>query len=703
MAVSVLHADTDDSCHPFLSDPEVIQWHTLLPKYIENDMTFALDIAKRDIEKVSMIPLNKVTFENTIAAFERSGNALSNFLSLVNNLEHASNSAELREVLNVVMPKSQEFYSSVFSNDDLWARIREFSETDEAKNLNEVDKKLLQIAIDSFKENGIDLPSEQRERLKEINMELSQLYRKHIENSLDARNGWEVYVDDVSELNGLPEDVISLLADDAKANGHDGYRISSNSVRFFQLSQIKNGELRNKIFNKMSAATTNPEYDNEAVLEKMLKLRDEYAKILGYNTYADFKLQHTMLKNGDNALAFVEKLHDGILEAFEDEKHEIEDFGVSLFGRNRRYISSSEMVYLFDKNKEAMLDFDNDDVRPYFSLENVIKGMFYVANQLYGIKFIEQKTFFSEDEFAVIPANYIPVWHKDVRYFSVFEESGEYIGGLCLDLHPRRSKRDGAWSNTLREWYIGDDGKWHHPIAVVYTNLPKSTLETPSLLSQQEAETLFHEFGHALHSLFGKTKYQSISGNSYVSSDFVEMPSQFMENFCRDRASLDTFARHYITNEPIPDVLFYKMMLLDKINLTASKMMDMLCYAKICLELHHKYDEYKDTDIVKKLGDVLESHRYEFFGSEPMSSTRIGSFPHIFSGEYSAGFYSYAWSKAMAIDIFNRFKEDGVLSRKIGEEFREKVLSKGATKEPDEMFRDFIGHDPNIELLFIKK
>ena len=361
------------------------------------------------------------------------------------------------------------------------------------------------------------------------------------------------------------------------------------------------------------------------------------------------------------------------------------------------------MVYLFDKNKEAMLDFDNDDVRPYFSLENVIKGMFYVANQLYGIKFIEQKTFFSEDEFAVIPANYIPVWHKDVRYFSVFEESGEYIGGLCLDLHPRRSKRDGAWSNTLREWYIGDDGKWHHPIAVVYTNLPKSTLETPSLLSQQEAETLFHEFGHALHSLFGKTKYQSISGNSYVSSDFVEMPSQFMENFCRDRASLDTFARHYITNEPIPDVLFYKMMLLDKINLTASKMMDMLCYAKIDLELHHKYDEYKNTDIVKKLGDVLESHRYEFFGSEPMSSTRIGSFPHIFSGEYSAGFYSYAWSKAMAIDIFNRFKEDGVLSRKIGEEFREKVLSEGATKEPDEMFRDFIGHDPNIELLFIKK
>ena len=361
------------------------------------------------------------------------------------------------------------------------------------------------------------------------------------------------------------------------------------------------------------------------------------------------------------------------------------------------------MVYLFDKNKEAMLDFDNDDVRPYFSLENVINGMFYVANQLYGIKFIEQKTFFSEDEFAVVPANDIPVWHKDVRYFSVFEETGEYIGGLYLDLYPRKSKRNGVYSKTLRHWYIDDNSKWHHPIAVVYTNFPKSTLETPSLLSQQEAETLFHEFGHALHSLFGKTKYQSISGNSYVSSDFVEMPSQFMENFCRDRASLDTFARHYITNEPIPDVLFYKMMLLDKINLTASKMMDMLCYAKICLELHHKYDEYKDTDIVKKLGDVLESHRYEFFGSEPMSSTRIGSFPHIFSSEYSAGFYSYAWSKAMAIDIFNRFKEDGVLSRKIGEEFREKVLSKGATKEPDEMFRDFIGHDPNIELLFIKK
>ena len=708
LAVSVLHADTDDSRHPFLSDSEVIQWHTLLPKYIEQDMTFALDIAKKDIEKVSTIPLNKVTFENTIAAFERSGNTLSNFLSLVNNLEHASNSAELREILNGVIPKVAEFSSDVYSNKDLWARVKAFSETEEAKNLNEIDKKLLQITVDYFKNNGIDLPLEQKERLGEIDAELWLLQQVFSKNSSDARNAWEVYVDDVSELNGLPEDMISLLADDAKANDHDGYRISSDSVEFWQLSQIESNKLRRKIFHEMSKSTTDQQYDNEVIIERILELRDEYAKILGYNTYADFKLQHTMLKNGDNALAFVEKLHDEILEAFECEKREIESSNKSLFRKGRQHISSLDMLYLARKYR-MMLDFD-DDIRPYFSLENVINGMFYIANQLYGIKFIEQKTFFSEDEFAVVPANDIPVWHKDVRYFSVFEETGEYIGGLYLDLYPRKSKRNGVYSKTLRHWYIDDNSKWHHPIAVVYTNLPKSTLETPSLLSQQEAETLFHEFGHALHSLFGKTKYQSISGNSYVSRDFVEMPSQFMENFCRDRASLDTFARHYITNEPIPDDLFHKMML-NKTYLTASSTMDNLCYAKIDLELHHKYDEYKDADIIEKLKDVLHSHYYEFLGNDPISiriclgndlvSTRIGT--HIFRDEMSALCYELELSKAMAIDVFNKFKEDGVLSRKIGEEFREKVLSKGLSKDPDEMFRDFIGHDPDIELLFIKK
>ena len=342
-----------------------------------------------------------------------------------------------------------------------------------------------------------------------------------------------------------------------------------------------------------------------------------------------------------------------------------------------------------------MFEINDELLRPYFELSSVTKGVFGFAKRMYGLRFT--------------PNDDAQVFHPEVEVYDVTDEDGKAVGMLYLDFFPRATKQSGAWMTSFREQYIDDNGNDVRPLVTLTMNFTRPTDTKPSLLTVREVETFMHEFGHALHQLLSRCRYQSQSGTN-VYRDFVEVPARLMESFCRDRTSLDTFAKHYITNKPIPDDLFHKMML-NKTYLTASRTMDNLCYAKIDLELHHKYDEYKDADIIEKLKDVLHSHYYEFLGNDPISiriclgndlvSTRIGT--HIFRDEMSALCYELELSKAMAIDIFNRFKEDGVLSRKIGEEFREKVLSKGATKEPDEMFRDFIGHDPNIELLFIKK
>jgi oligopeptidase A len=684
--------------HPFLADEDQISWHRLLPKYVEPDIELAIELAQRNIDAIASLPLDGLTFKNTIVALENASNQLDMAWGYVGHLDSTCNSEELRTEFNKMLPRVAEFGANILLNDDLWVRIKTFADSEEAKNLDGIDRRLLNDVLDSFRDSGADLPRKQRERLKEIQIKASEKSQKFSENVLDSRNAWEKYVTDPTELKGLPEITLNVLREDAKEHGHDGYRISlipTSSAKCMQY--LENDKLREEIFRASLTIGRSEPFNNHKIMSEILKLRDETAKILGHKTYADLTLKRRMAKSGAAALQFVEDLHDRTGNFFEKDINALENFRTKFFNCEKLRLKPWEVAYLSEKLRQSKFDFDEEELRPYFKLENVITGLFEIAERLYGIKFAEQPTFFSTDESAVTPEGAIPVWHKDVKYFKAFEENGDYIGGLYFDIHPRKSKHAGGWMNTLKGGYFDENSVWHHPVATICTNLTPSTEKTPSLLSHREVETLFHEFGHTLHHLFGKVKYESMNGTN-VAWDFVELPSQIMENFCWDRRSLDIFARHFATGELMPEELFQKMTAARN-HLSACNMMGQLSLAKLDLELHQKYKRYEKKDIECQLERVLESYRMEFSENVP---TVVLNFKHIFGGGYAAGYYSYKWAEVLDADAFNKFKEDGVLSRKVGQEFREKILSRGDSEEADVLYRDFMGRDPDIEPLFIR-
>ncbi|MDR2777046.1 MAG: M3 family metallopeptidase [Puniceicoccales bacterium] len=684
--------------HPFLADDDPIGWHRLLPKYIESDISLAIELSQKNIDEISSLPLNKLTFKNTIIALEKATDPLDVAWGYVSHLDSTCNSDELREEHNKMLPRVAEFSANILLNDALWLRIKTFAETEEAQNLQGIDKKLLNDTLDSFRDIGADLPRKQRKRIKEINMEISQKAQKFTENVLDSRNAWERYVDNVEELKGLPSITVDVLREDAKAHGREGYRISLNPSTSGKCMQyLENEKLREEIFRASLTVGHDDPYSNQKLVEDILRLKDEKAKILGHKTYADYALKRRMAKNGSTALSFIENLHDRTRKFFARDIDDLENFRAKFMGIEKSRLVPWETSYMSEKLRQARFDFDEEQLRPYFRLENVIAGLFEVANRLYGIKFVEQPTFFTKNENDVPPGEAIPVWHEDVKYFKAFEENGGYIGGLYMDIHPRESKHAGGWMSDTKSGYLDENGTWHYPTATICTNLTPSTKDTPSLLSHREVETLFHEFGHTLHHLFGKVKYASMNGAN-TAWDFVELPSQIMENFCWERESLDTFAKHFETGERIPEELFRKM-IAARNHMSGSGMMGQLCFAKLDLELHQKYENYANADIEDKLGQVLGTYRITL--SEYVPTITL-SFKHIFGGGYSAGYYSYKWAEVLDADAFNKFKEHGVLSREVGDEFREKVLSRGDSVEAEILYRDFMGRDPDIEPLFIR-
>lgn len=684
--------------HPFLADDDPIKWHRLLPKYIESDISLAIELSQKNIDEIASLPLNKLTFKNTIIALEKAADPLDVAWSYVSHLDSTCNSDELREEHNKMLPRVAEFSANILLNDALWLRIKTFAETEEAQTLQGIDKKLLNDTLDSFRDIGADLPRKQRERIKEINIEISQKAQKFTENVLDSRNAWERYVDDVEELKGLPSITVDVLREDAKAHGREGYRISLNPSTSGKCMQYLDDEkLREEIFRASLTVGHDDPYSNQKLVEDILRLKDEKAKILGHKTYADYALKRRMAKNGATALSFIENLHDRTRKFFVRDIDDMENFRAEFVGIEKSRLVPWETSYMSEKFRQARFDFDEEQLRPYFRLENVIAGLFKVANRLYGIKFVEQPTFFTKNEDDVPSGEAIPVWHEGVKYFKAFEENGDYIGGLYMDVHSRESKHAGGWMSDTKSGYLDGDGVWHYPTATICTNLTPSTEDTPSLLSHREVETLFHEFGHTLHHLFGKVKYASMNGAN-TAWDFVELPSQIMENFCWERESLDIFAKHFETGEKIPEELFEKM-IAAKNFMSGSGMMGQLCFAKLDLELHQKYENYANTDIEDQLKQVLGTYRVTL--SEYVPTITL-SFKHIFGGGYSAGYYSYKWAEVLDADAFNKFKEHGVLSREVGDEFRGKILSRGDSDEADILYRDFMGRDPDIEPLFIR-
>lgn len=639
----------------------------------------------RQQKEVGVIVENRKepTFENTMEALERSGGLLTKVSSVFYNLTSAHTNDEMQKIAKEVAPLLSKNRDDVLLNADLFKRVKAVHEKKEALQLTPEQEMLLEKTYREFVRGGANLPPDKQERLRKINEELSLLSLKFGENILKEDNAFTLVIDKEDDLAGLPQNVISAAAEAAKERGHEGKWVFTlhkpSMIPFLQYSGKR--ELREKIFKAyINRGNNNNELDNKAVLSKMAALRVERANLIGYKTHADFVLEENMAKAPENVFELLFQLWEPALERAKQEAKELQAM-IKKEGHAFK-LEPWDWWYYAEKVRKAKYELDDMILRPYFQLENVRDGAFAVANKLYGITFTERTD--------------IPKYHEDVRVFEVKEADGTHIGILYVDYFPRASKRGGAWMNSYQK-QSRRDGKSVHPVISNVGNFSKPTADKPSLVSFEEALTLFHEFGHALHGLLSNCTYERLSGTA-VSRDFVELPSQIMENWASDPEVIKTYARHYEMGEPIPQDLIDKI---QKSSLFNQGFATVEYLAASFLDMDwHTLTEPEEIDAL-----TFEEESLKKIGLIPEIVTRYRSyyFNHIFSGGYSSGYYSYIWAEVLDADAFEAFKETSLFDRTTSQSFRENILGKGGTEDPMTLYVRFRGAEPKIEPLLKKR
>ena len=694
--------------HPFLQEDFTIRWSALVPDAIERDIPLALENAQKNIDELCAgASPEDLTFENTLLALESATEELDHAWGMVSHLDSIRNSDELREAYNAMLPKVTQFFSRISLNDQLWARVKAYAATEEAKALSGVKKRLLDETVSDFIRSGADLPKEEKERLEKVQEELAQLTQKYSENVLDSTNAWDLLLDDDSRLKGVPDTALAILHSEAKAKdlGTDDdpkYRITLKAPSYFPVLEYAEDEtLRKQVWEGTITIGCGGEYDNTALLGKILKLRQESATILGKTNFADQVLEKRMAGEGKSALAFVDDLAEKTIPFFHKEIEELKAYRKTVEPDFDGDFEPWDVAFWSEKFRKAEYDFDEEEVRPYFSINLVIDGMFRLTEKVFGFQIVERETAYAKPG-ETPDTDGVEVWHPEVKFYELRDTaSGEHLGSFYADWHPREEKRGGAWMNHLRTGLPAFNGKDREPhLGLICGNLTPSSADKPALLTHREVETVFHEFGHLLHHLLGDIPVKSLNGVKVV-WDFVELPSQIMENFCWSRVSLDFFAKHYETGELIPEELFQKMINARNFQ-SAMAQMRQVSFGKMDLELHiHHHDADVESNLDELVQSILEGLLIPL-ATRPPSMVR--RFTHLFASPtgYAAGYYSYKWAEVLDADAFTRFAEAGVMCPEIGKEFREKVLSQGNSREAAELFQDFMGRDPDPQALLIR-
>jgi peptidyl-dipeptidase Dcp len=622
-------------------------------------------------------------FENTIVALDRSGDLLVNVSNVFYNLTSSNTNEELQAIAKDVSPVLTSHYDNILLNAKLFQRIKTVYEQREQLSLTTEQATLLDKTYKQFARGGANLPEDKQAELREINKELSILSLQFGDNLLAETNAFKLVLDNPDDLAGLPQFVRDAAAAAAKEDSLDGKWLITldypSRLPFLQFSARR--ELREKVLKAyINRGDNNNQYDNKLLASKMASLRVKRANLLGYPTHADYILEENMAKNPATVYTFLDKVWTAALPVAKKEVTELQAM-IDAEGSNFK-LEAWDWWYYAEKLRKQKYDLDEEALKPYFSLENVRLGMFDVATRLYGITFVER--------------NDIQKYQQDVRTFEVKEADGSHIGILYMDFFPRASKEGGAWMNSFRDQYmVGDSAVT--PIITMVLNFTKPTAETPSLLTFEEVSTLFHEFGHALHGLLSDCTYRKISGTS-VPRDFVELPSQIMENWAGDPEVLKIFARHYQTGEVIPQDLIDKITASEHFNqgFTTVEYMS-ACY------LDMDWHTLKDT--TRQDAIVFENASMAKIGLIPEIVVRYRSpyFAHIFSGGYSSGYYSYLWAEVLDADAFEAFKETGLFDQATARSFRDNVLSRGGTDDPMKLYKHFRGKEPDVKPMLKRK
>lgn len=691
------------SAHPFLSPDFHIRWSTLVPGAVEPDIRHALDGARQAIEAISAQAPEKATYESTFLALEQATETLGRGWGLLNHLDSVCDNPAQREALNRMLPEVTDFYSSIPLNERLWGVLKAFGASGAVTQLDEVQRRFVEETMADFRQSGADLPADRKKRVAEIEAELSKLTKQYAEHVLDSTNAWELVITDEARLEGLPDSAKAAALANAKAKGlatdeKPAWRFTLQFPSMFPVMQHAHDDaLRREVWEASVKVGASGSHDNTALVWQILELRHEKAGILGHEHFADLTLLRRMAGSGEAALAFVENLHRRVKPAFDADFRQLAHYKSAKTGHAVEMLEPWETAYWAERQRKENYDLDDEALRPYFPVDGVMAGMFEIASRLFGITIRQKETIFisPDSQPSTLDSQLIEVWHPEVSFYAIHDsESGAHLGSFYADWHPRESKRGGAWMNSL---HTGGPGEPH--LGLIIGNMSPPVDGKPALLTHSEVETIFHEFGHLLHGMLSEVPVKSLSGTN-VPWDFVELPSQIMENFCWDRESLDLFARHHESGEPIPDDLFARM-IAARNYMSATAFMRQLSFARLDLEMHIHFGKWRGRDLDEADRAILAEYRAPLKTESPSMLRR---FNHLFSSPtgYAAGYYSYKWSEVLDADAFTRFQQEGVLNPRTGRSFREHILSKGNSAPADELYRRFMGRDPQLEPLLAR-
>ena len=617
------------------------------------------------------------TFDNTIAV-DVPDNLLGRVSDVFFNLLSAETNDEMDALAQKISPILTEHANNILLNKKLFERVKAVHEC--RRPLTQEEQTLLDKEYDGFIRNGAALAEEDKEKLRGINKELSRLTLQFSQNNLKATNAFQLHLTCREDLSGLPETSLDAAATAAREKGLEGWLFTLHAPSYNPfMTYADNRQLRERMYMaKNTICTEGHEYDNSGIVKSIVNLRRERAQLLGYRTYADFVLQNRMAENSQNVYKLLNDLLEAYLPAARQEVKEVEDTARRHEGADFK-LRPWDFGYYAHKLQLEKYDIDAEMLRPYFELSRVKQGVFGLATRLYGITFKENAA--------------IPVYHPDVTAYEVFDRDGSFLAVLYADFHPRKGKQSGAWMTSYKDQWIDNEGKNHRPHVSVTMNLTQPTASRPALLTLGEVETFLHEFGHALHGIFANTRFKSLSGTN-VYWDFVELPSQIMENFAVERDFLHTFARHYQTGAPLPDDLIDRIVRSRNFNVAYA------CVRQVSFALldmaYYTLEGSFDSDI--------ESFEKKAWAPaqllpQPEGTCMSVQFSHIMAGGYAAGYYSYKWAEVLDADAFSLFKQKGIFDPETAQSFRDHILSRGGTEPPMTLYKRFRGKSPSIQAL----
>jgi len=661
--------------------------------YAEHYMPAFEEAMKQGLQDIDDIVNNPAapTFANTIEAYEASGEMLGVVAGCFYNLTHAETNDSIQQIEMELSPKMSEYSATIRLNEGLFQRIKAVYEQRDKLKLNKAQYKLLVDIYESFANNGANLSPEDKQVYRELTAKLSQLTLQFGQNVLKATNAWSMLITDEALLAGLNEDTKAVLRTNAEQKGVEGWLLNLKPTTTIPvMKDLDNRDIRRELYTANVSKCIGGEFDNTAIIKEIVNTRLALAQLFGKKTYAEKSLYKTMADTPENVYKLLDQLRDAYMPAAREEVKEVEEYAHA-HGFYAAHLQPWDFSYYSKKLKQEKYAISDDDLRPYFELESVKKGVFGLAERLYGLTFKENKK--------------IQVYHPEVTAYEVFDEKGKFLAVYYADFHPRDGKRGGAWMNDFQPQYIKGK-KDHRPHIVNVMNFTRPTADKPALFTYDEVRTFLHEFGHALHGMLTRCQYESQSGTN-VPRDFVELPSQFNENFIDEKEFLDTFAKHYKTGEKLPQELLDKMHA-SQTYLAAYSCARQLSFGYLDMAWHSLEQPFEENESLGILESVLR------FSDQAMEQVQVlpnvqgtqmaTAFTHIFSGGYAAGYYSYKWSELLDADAFSVFKEaqkknGSIFDKKAAKRFRENILEKGGTEKAMDLYKRFRGGEPTINAL----